>query len=216
MNQRFILSMMFTLVAVTGCAGQPKPDGSVKESAASEKLEADGSQKVDHAPSEDTSLGCPRPVILRDLSRQIIVADDTQPFDPSQVIARIQLERVAHANCEVSGQKGRASLEGVVRLSAIKGPYFPKDNKSLEAAYFIVARKPNGDIVGKVEKKTALKFESESDTYVGKIDTVELKQIAIRSDEEFDELEFFVGLQFSPESWNFHQTFQSQLFGTKH
>ena len=215
MKQGLIPSILLALMMLVGCAGQPKPDARVNEVVSPEKLEAEGLEDTENRPLENSPLGCPRPVILRDLSRQIIVADETQPFDPSQVIARIELERVAHANCEVKVNNRRASLEGVVRISATKGPSFPQDKKSLTAAYFIAVRKPNGEVVGKSDKEITLKFDNESDDYVGKIDTLELKHVEINSEEEFDELEFFVGLQFSPESWSFHQTFKSQLFGSK-
>ncbi len=215
MNQGLILSIMLTLMTVVGCAGQPKPDGPVKEVVTPEKLEAESLDNMENMTPEDLPLGCPRPVILRDLSRQIIVADDTQAFDPKEVIARVELERVAHANCEVKAKSRHGSLEGVVRISAAKGPYFPKDKKSLTATYFMVARKPDGEVVAKTEKEIVLKFDGESEVYVGKIDAIELKHIEINSDEEFDALEFFVGLQFSQESWSFHQKFGPQIFGSK-
>ncbi|OJV45808.1 MAG: hypothetical protein BGO28_06280 [Alphaproteobacteria bacterium 43-37] len=208
-----IISCVLGIMMLEGCAGKPKPDGGANI-AADQKSEAEKLKEMEKASLEEDSFGCPRPVILRDLSRQVVVADYNNPFATKNVVARIELERVAHSNCVVKLKNRHASLEGIVRISATKGPDFPEKENSISATYFIIARMPSGEVVGKTEKEIILKFDSENDTYVGKIDLIELSHVEVNTDEEFDQLKFFVGLQFSPESWAFHQKFGAQIFGS--
>jgi hypothetical protein len=140
-----------------------------------------------------TYEACPKPTIVRQLSRHKILSQDQNP----QLKVIWTLERVAKTSCEV--KRFGSHLAATVRLSATKGPAFPAGQTTVNVPYFMVVRDGTGQIIDKTNRVVTLTFDSPEESYASLTDTISITGLPQSTDNAFESLSFMLGLQADPQ-----------------